>query len=108
VGIATPLGGPDWWDVTDGPAFDSAHHDVVQDAGRRFRTKCGRASRRGPRGIGGAYPARSSMSRDSYKGYHVPSYTGPICVRGAGVMLVLKRIIGIQAYGLCEALQAMR
>jgi len=24
------------------------HHDVVQDAGRRFRTKSGRASRRGP------------------------------------------------------------
>jgi len=34
-----------------GAALDSAQHDVVEGAGRRFRTKSGRASRRGPRGM---------------------------------------------------------
>lgn len=37
-----------------GPTLDAAHHDVGEDPGRRFRTKCGRASRRGYRGMGQA------------------------------------------------------
>ncbi len=37
----------------DGPTFHPPHHDMVQGAGRTFRTQRGRASRPGWRGMGG-------------------------------------------------------
>jgi hypothetical protein len=37
-------------------ALNYARHHVVEDAVRRFRTQCGRASRRAPRGMAQATP----------------------------------------------------
>jgi hypothetical protein len=56
------------WDVIqaqrEGAPLDAEAHYVVQAPGRRFRTKSGRASRRGPRGMG--------------KGWHKLIYLVPI------------------------------
>jgi hypothetical protein len=52
----------------DGAAFDPAPHDIVQGAGRTFRTKCGSASKRGPRGIVGGPEHKTSKDATTYGG----------------------------------------
>ena len=47
----------------DRPPFDSLHQDMVQGAGRRFRTKCGSAFSPGPLGMAGSV-SESGQSRD--------------------------------------------
>jgi len=60
----------------EGPRLTSAKHDVVEGDSRRFRTKSGRASSRGPRGKGGIVVVVLVRNVPDYSAASLPSFSG--------------------------------